>query len=326
MTSFNEPRDHCLVSVVIPARNEEALIGDVVRALQRQCSEGSALEILVIDDGSSDRTAEAANAAGARVVQAPSSAAGGNPAMARNHGASIAKGDPLIFLDADCVVTDGWLAAILKAHEAGAVVVAGSLDLPPGLSLTARCDYYCGWYVTHPRRPAGFVPHHPPPNLSVRAKAFRSTSGFSQKPPLDYTNEERAWQAELRRCGQPIYFEPRARAFHHNRPGFGNLLRRNYRWGYTAIESKHETGTARLAWLYRYPRLLIAAALPLAFVHTGYVLLCWVRVGRIEPVLMLPMILVSRFAYALGMAVGGIRWLRYRETGGAGPRPRPRWH
>jgi hypothetical protein len=54
-------------------------------------------------------------------------------------------------------------------------------------------------------------------------------------------------QAEIRRRGGRILFEPRAIVYHYNRPGFRNLLGRNYRWGYSAIESKAPTGAARLA-------------------------------------------------------------------------------
>ena len=55
------------VTVVIPALNEEEPIGDVVRAIPR----GSVEEILVVDNGSTDATAERAQAAGARVVSEP---------------------------------------------------------------------------------------------------------------------------------------------------------------------------------------------------------------------------------------------------------------
>lgn len=308
------------VSVVIPARNEAASIGGTIRRILTQGGDrGGRVEVIVVDDGSTDDTVEVARTAGARVLSL-GAGEGGNPAAARNRGAEASRGDPIVFLDADCTPDDGWLAAILAAHEAGAAVVGGALDLPPGLSPTARCDYYCGWYLVHSRRPAGFVPHHPPPNLSVRRDLFLASSRFTEEQPFAYTNEERIWQAELQRAGHRIWFEPAARAFHHNRPGFLNLLRRNYRWAYTALPSKSQTGAARMAWLYRRPRLLIAASAPLALAHTAFIVGCWLRAGVFEPLWMLPAILASRFAYAAGMAVGGVRWLR-RGTGF-----RPRWN
>ncbi|HJR64555.1 MAG TPA: glycosyltransferase [Gemmatimonadaceae bacterium] len=297
---------------MIPARNEGNGIASAVRAVLDQRDHDAGLEVIVVDDGSTDDTPSIAKGAGARVIELPHRQRG-NPAAARNRGAKESSGDPIVFLDADCTPAPGWLRAILQAHDAGATVVGGALDLPPGLSATARCDYYCGWYLVSSCRKAGWVPHHPPPNLSVRRTEFLSTPGFSEQAPLEYTNEERAWQAQLRESGHRIYFEPRAVAFHHNRPGFVNLLRRNYRWAYTAIEAKSQSGSARMAWLYRYPRLLIVASVPLALVHTVYIVAAWARVGVFEPVWMLPAVLASRFAYAAGMSVGGWRWLRRRR-------------
>jgi len=308
------------VSVVIPAHNEATLIPRVIRTVLAQRPADTELEVIVADDGSTDGTPAAARSAGAVVLEL--AGAGGNPAAARNRGAAATTGDPIVFLDADCIPAEGWLAAILAAHADGATVVGGALDLPAGLPASARCDYYCGWYLVHSRRPAGDVPHHPPPNLSVRRGPFLATSGFTEERPFSYTNEERAWQAALRARGHRIRFEPRAAAWHYNRPGFVNLLRRNYRWAYTAIESKSQTGAARFSWIYRYPRALILLSLPLAFGHTAFILGCWVRAGVFEPLLMLPAVLASRLAYSAGMAMGGIQWLRRRGTAGVEYQPR----
>lgn len=314
-----------LVSVVIPCRNEAVRISSTVEAVLAQRRPGLEVEVIVVDDGSEDSTAEAAATAGARVVRLETPS-GGNPGYARNRGADQARGDPIAFLDADCTVTREWLEFLLRTHDAGATVVGGSLAMPAGLSLTARCDYYCGWYLVHPKSPAGEVPHHPPPNLCVRREPFMESSRFSETLPLALSNEERRWQAELRGAGHSIYFEPRAVAYHANRPGFENLLRRNYRWGYTAIESKSSTGAARMAWLYRFPALAVAASFPLSLAHTVYIIGCWLRSGNLEPLIMTPMILLSRFAYAAGMTVGGFRWLRRGKDGGSrNSRKRLRW-
>jgi glycosyltransferase involved in cell wall biosynthesis len=290
------------------------------------------VEVIVVDDGSSDATALRAREAGARVLTArvrEQSPDRGNPAAARNQGAAAASGDPIVFLDADCLPADGWLAALLAAHDAGAAVVGGSLALPPGLPVSARCDYYCGWYHVHERRPAGVVVNHPPGNLSVRRAAFAeavaATGGFTEAQPIAYAHEELAWQGALRARGHAIRFEPRAVVHHYNRPGFGNLLRRNYRWAYSAIESKAETGAARMAWVYRWPRLLVAASFALVVPQAAYIIWCWMRAGVLEPVAMFPAVVAARMAYAAGMAAGGVRWLRAKSRPGAMPEVRPRW-
>lgn len=311
------------VSVVVPVRNEGDTIARLVRTVLAQDVGTIGIEVVVVDDGSTDHTATAAEQAGARVLRLPRVAGGGNPARARNRGARMATGDPLVFLDADCLPREGWLRTLLKAHENGATIVGGALALPPGLPLSARCDFYCGWYNVHPGRPAGSVRNHPPGNLSVRRDAFLSTSGFVERQPIAFAHEELRWQAELARAGHPIAFEPRAVVDHYNRPGWGNLLRRNYRWAYSAIESKAETGAARFRGLYEFPHLLVLGSVPLSLASTGYVLQRWVAARKLEPVLLFPAVLAARTAYAAGMAMGGIRWLRSR---GSAPRDvRPRW-
>jgi glycosyltransferase involved in cell wall biosynthesis len=312
------------VSVIIPASNEGATIAGVVAGVLAQAGPDVALEVIVVDDRSTDATVAEAEGAGATVLRLTGARSGGNPAAARNLGAQAATGDPLIFLDADCTPLDGWLEAILKAHDAGAVIVGGALDLPPGLSWSARCDYYCGWYVIHSKRAAGWVPHHPPPNLSVRRAPFFTTERFTERQPFSYTNEERHWQAALRAQGHQVWFEPKAVAYHWNRPGFANLCRRNYRWAYTAVQAKYETRSARMAWLYRWPWLVVVLSLPLAVAQSAYIVWCWLRAGRVEPIIMLPAILVSRIAYAAGMSVGGARWLLSRGRGGS--EVAPKWN
>lgn len=311
-----------IVSVVIPVRNEALTIQQLIQAVRQQAPASWTLDIVVVDDGSTDETAAAARAAGAGVVELGRRPGGGNPALARNRGASAARGDPLVFLDSDCLPRDGWLARLLATHESGAAVVGGALDLPPGLEPMARCDYYCGWYHVHSRRPGGEVPNHPPGNVSVRRAEFARTPGFTEQQPVAYAHEELAWQSAIRRRGGRIVFNPGAIVYHYNRPGFRNLLRRNYRWGFSAIESKAPTSAARLAWVYRHPALLALGSLPLAVGSAGYIVWCWVRVGVLEPLFMLPVVLAARLAYSAGLVAGALRWIRF---GPGAAEARPRW-
>ena len=311
-----------VISVVIPAKNEAQTIVSLVNAVRDQRPQETEIEVVVVDDGSTDDTARVASEAGAKVIRLNGSE-GGNPARARNQGAAASRGDPIVFLDADCTPHENWLDKLLAAHRGGVEVVGGSLGLPSGLSPSARCDYYCGWYHVHPRRRAGFVNHHPPCNLSVRREAFLATRGYLELHPAAYSHEELLWQAELQSRGGRIFFEPAAVVDHHNRPGLGNLLRRNYRWGYSAIETKAESNVARMAWLYRHPRLLIAASVPLSLASAPYIIYCWLRAGRFEPLWQSPIILTARAAYGAGMIAGGVSWLRHR--GLASEERRPKW-
>jgi glycosyltransferase involved in cell wall biosynthesis len=297
------------VSVIIPALDEVENLARVLPALSRSVPHGTDVEMLVVDGGSQDDTPQLARRLGATVIEVGGEVAVGNPALLRNVGARAAGGDVLVFLDADCEPTPGWLRAILAAHERGWRAVGGSFDRPPGLSPSARCDYYAGWYHFHSRRPAGPTVSTPPGNFSIDAELFHDTDGFDETPGIAYSHEELRLQGELRRAGIPIHFEPDAVVLHHNRPGLGNLLERHYRWGFGAVPSKAASGAARFAWVYRRPWLTVAAALPLAPPTAAYVVWTWLRAGVVEPLVWAPAILAGRVAYGLGMMRGALRWM-----------------
>lgn len=88
--------DQVLISIVIPVYNEERAIADVVLAIKELALESS--EIIVVDDGSSDQTAAAAEQAGARVISHPYNI--GNGAAVKT-GIRNARGQVLVFLDGD---------------------------------------------------------------------------------------------------------------------------------------------------------------------------------------------------------------------------------
>jgi glycosyltransferase involved in cell wall biosynthesis len=102
-----------VVSIIVPARNEEACLGECLRSLVEQT--GVDFEIMVVDDGSTDRTREIAEGfAGVRVVDAgplPAGWSGKNNALTA--GVRQAKGEWLLFTDADTVHRPGSLARAL---------------------------------------------------------------------------------------------------------------------------------------------------------------------------------------------------------------------
>src|SRR5436309_1229156 len=93
-------------SVVIPARNAAGTIGECVLGVLSQSLPREMYEVLVVDDGSSDPTVAIARRLGVRVVAQPPLGI----ASARNAGIRAAKGDPIVFLDPDCVPKLDWLA------------------------------------------------------------------------------------------------------------------------------------------------------------------------------------------------------------------------
>jgi glycosyltransferase involved in cell wall biosynthesis len=98
-----------MVSIIIPTYNEEAYLPRLLHSIKAQkCAN---CEVIVADNKSTDRTREIARAHGARVVR------GGIPSIARNRGADAARGEYLLFIDADTVLPEGFLAKILARFE-----------------------------------------------------------------------------------------------------------------------------------------------------------------------------------------------------------------
>jgi len=119
--------EHPQVSIIVPARNEEASLGDCLRSLVAQI--GVNFEVIVVDDHSTDRTREIAlSFPGVRVIEAaplPEGWTGKNNAV--TSGAREARGEWLLFTDADTVHLPGSLAAALsEAHENGAELLSYS--------------------------------------------------------------------------------------------------------------------------------------------------------------------------------------------------------
>jgi len=116
-----------LVSVIVPARNEEPCLNKCLQSLVSQQGIGS--EVIVVNDGSTDRTREIAESIpGVRVVDAGPVPLGWNGKVnAMLAGAGLARGDWLLFTDADTVHRPGSLAhALAEAKQHGAALLSYS--------------------------------------------------------------------------------------------------------------------------------------------------------------------------------------------------------
>jgi glycosyltransferase involved in cell wall biosynthesis len=164
-----------LLSIIIPAFNEELLIEHCLRAvssaLAANARAGFTSEVIVVDNNSTDATANLARQAGAQVVFEPVNQIG----RARNAGAAVATGDWLLFVDADSILSPELLADILRLIEEGKSVGCGSTIKMEGLPwwasavlrLWTTTSILCRWA-------AGAL-------VVCRADAFRDVGGFNQE-------------------------------------------------------------------------------------------------------------------------------------------------
>ena len=124
-----------LISFIIPAWNEESLLGATLEALSvatRNLVEPT--EVIVVDDSSTDRTREIARQHGARVIGVHHR----QIAATHNAGAREAQGDLLIFVDADTLVTPEVVSAAINAVRGGAIGGGCAIRYSGGLPLYLR--------------------------------------------------------------------------------------------------------------------------------------------------------------------------------------------
>jgi glycosyltransferase involved in cell wall biosynthesis len=161
------------ISIVVPAFNEEKLLPETLRAIRAAAAAfteaGWEWELIVCDNNSTDRTAELARAAGARVVFEPVNQIG----RARNTGAAAATGDWLLFIDADSAPSRALFAELAAALADGRTLAGGA---PVRLDrFDWRVWFFTGVWNTISRWlrwAAGSF-------LYCEAAAFRAVGGFS---------------------------------------------------------------------------------------------------------------------------------------------------
>lgn len=136
------------VSVVIPAYNEDKFIGRLLKSL-RFLPQENILEILVVDNGSTDKTqnlvvAEVARQSKLRLLIETKKGV----VWARNRGAKEAKGEIIIFLDADAVVSSRWLAKVLNFFDSPKVVAVSGPTYYDDVPRLSKIGSYLYWWFT----------------------------------------------------------------------------------------------------------------------------------------------------------------------------------
>ena len=161
------------ISVIVPAFNEEKLLGaslaEIKSASTAFLARGWTVELVVCDNNSTDRTADIARAAGAKVVFEPVN----QIARARNAGASVATGDWLVFVDADTHPCAGLFADVAGQIAAGRCLAGGAtIRLDEKLFVAGVATHLWNYASRLHRLMAGSF-------IFVEATAFRSVGQFS---------------------------------------------------------------------------------------------------------------------------------------------------
>ena len=181
------------ISIIVPAFNEERLLPATLQSLAVAAGAfdeaGWSCELIVCDNNSTDRTAEIAKAAGARVVFEPVN----QISRARNAGAAVATGDWLVFVDADSHPPVGLFADVVRTIQRGDCIAGGSTVTVDSTLLLARATV-ATWnrFSRATRWLAGSF-------IFCDAAVFRRVGGFSEQL---YAAEELDLSRRLKRLAR----------------------------------------------------------------------------------------------------------------------------
>jgi glycosyltransferase involved in cell wall biosynthesis len=212
-------------SVVIPVRNGAAFLPACLRALR--ASTTGDWELWVVDDGSHDDSAEIARAAGAALL---ATAGGRGPAAARNLGARHARGDYLLFLDADCEVLPQTLAmaqARLLAEPDLAALFGSYDDDPPAPGFISQYKNLLHHFV-HQNGAAAATTFWAG-CCAVRRSTFLAAGGFDEQRWRRPAIEDIELGYRLCDGGARILLAREVQVKHLKRWTFATLLRTDFR-------------------------------------------------------------------------------------------------
>jgi GT2 family glycosyltransferase len=253
-------------SIIIPAFNGAARIGNCLAALLPQVGARNT-EILVVDDGSTDNTADV-------VKQYPSvrliSQCNAGPAAARNHGAKRASGEILLFTDDDCVPFADWLEAMLKPFDDPEIVGAKGIYCTRQKSLVARfvqLEYEDKYRLMANFTHIDFIDTY---SAAFRRDRFLEIGGYDTSFPVACAEDvELSYRMSLR--GWKMKFVPNAIVYHTHPDTLARYLKKKYKFAFwrmlavrnspgKAVKDSHTPQLMKLQLLFA-PALLTALAI-----------------------------------------------------------------
>lgn len=219
------------ISVVIPVKDRADELKRCLTSLSNLNYPQEKLQIIVVDDGSSDDSPLVARQHRAMLV--PSGGIGRGPAAARNAGAALATGEILAFIDSDCTASKEWLNDLIPAFADPALAaVGGQVDGMCTESAVDRYESIMSSLSLGSRERSGSSGcdtfYLPSCNLLVRRSAFRSAGGFKDSMHVG-EDVDLTWR--LRDQGWSISYLPAGNVLHEHRSSIRSFMSRRFDYG-----------------------------------------------------------------------------------------------
>ena len=225
---MKKPRS--FISIIVPAYNAAETLGECLAALLDQSIPRGEYEVIVVDDGSTDATQELVEQYGVHLL----TQANQGPAAARNLGVRHARGEILLFTDADCVPVRNWIEAMVAPFVDPEIVGAKGVYRTRQNELVARfvqLEYEdkCGRMRLEPY--IDFIDTY---SAAYRKAVFQKNGGFDPAFP-QASGEDIDFSWRLSRKGYKMVFAPDAVVYHRHVASVLDYVRRKYYVGYWRV-------------------------------------------------------------------------------------------
>lgn len=259
------------VSIVCATHGRADRLARLLQALDRPYEVAGPVEVVIVDDGSTDRTPDVLATARPRHVELRCVRLSRNsgPAVARNAGWRAASASHVLFTDDDCVPAEGWLEA-LHASLATADIAQGRTEPDPA-ALATRGPF------SHTLRTDGTSQRYETCNLAVRRSVLERIGGFDESFRHPYGEDiDLGWRA--RALGATTTYCPEALVLHDVSLSSyrARLARTRREEGIVQVVQRHPSYRTQL-----YRRVWAKGSHPLALVVLAGLVLLVVRRDRV---------------------------------------------
>jgi cellulose synthase/poly-beta-1,6-N-acetylglucosamine synthase-like glycosyltransferase len=233
------PRNWPTVAVVVPVYNARTTILPLIESLRRLDYPADRLTITLVDNGSKDGTVALVEAAIAQddghPIRLIHEHAVKGPAAARNAGIRATEGELLAFADADCIVTPGWLKALVPPFLDDPRIggVAGEVEGAPPESAVERYCLEKRVLSQAVGQNHHYLPYTPTPNCAFRREVFAEI-GLFDETMICGEDVDFSWRMQ-ERSGWRLAFHPEALVYHKFRSDVPDFFTQAKKWGYGAV-------------------------------------------------------------------------------------------
>ena len=295
---------HPLVSIVIVTYNDKENLICCLSSLISQTFPKDKMEIIVVDDGSTDGTKKTLNETFSEIKVISKDNCG--PDNSRIHGIEEATGEIVSFIDSDCIASREWLVNSVQSLKENRVLIVGGRILHRGnfwTRLIGVSDF--GGFQSGKKKETKNIPTC---NMSVARNIFNT---YSFDPNLRVGGDV-IFCSELRKNGYKLIYDPKITVIHRPEGSFSAFMRRAFRYGEGFVDIRMLDSTLPYAGIVRF-------GLPgVVFITLARTFLDWQRLIchrkgfgiKFHEIIPAMILLLLKRAVSL---VGAIKGYRYRK-------------